>query len=91
MCQVMKNFQKCLKPQFYVEKDFQNSGAATRFYLFIYLFKKECVEGSRSNTPYINSSGPGNDVAFLELRTFLTRLGVMGDMSKACPNLSSGR
>jgi hypothetical protein len=28
-------------------------------------------------------------VAFFELRTFLTRPGVMGDMSKACPNLSS--
>jgi hypothetical protein len=26
--------------------------------------KKECVEGSRSNIPYINSLGPGDDVAF---------------------------
>jgi hypothetical protein len=39
MCQVMKNFQKCLKPQFYVEKDFQNSGAATRFYFRVQYLK----------------------------------------------------
>jgi hypothetical protein len=56
--------------------------------------KRKCVEIQQynpySNTPYINLSGPVNNVAYFKLRIFLTILRVMGDMSNACPNLSSG-
>jgi hypothetical protein len=49
--------------------------------------KKECVEGSRNNTPFINSSGPGDEVTVFKLRTFITRLGIMGDNVKSMSKL----
>jgi hypothetical protein len=38
MCQVMKNFQKCLKPQFHVEKDSRIQG-------LLRVFISECQGG----------------------------------------------